>query len=41
MKGKARQIKAFGGKNTNLSTNKRKMRRALKKLNRSKNGNRK
>ena len=31
MKGKARQIKAFGGKNTNLSTNNRKMKRALKK----------
>jgi|TARA_R100000231_G_scaffold126189_1_gene96699 hypothetical protein len=32
MKGKTRQIKAFGGKNTNLSTNNRKMKRALKKL---------
>tara|TARA_R100000995_G_scaffold84522_1_gene63457 strand:+ start:906 stop:1025 length:120 start_codon:yes stop_codon:yes gene_type:complete len=32
MKGKTRQVKAFGGKNTNLSTNNRKMKRALKKL---------
>ena len=36
MKGKTRQVKAFGGKNTSLSTNNRKMKRALKKLNKDK-----